>query len=76
MSVFLNEKIYFNDCAQKSTYDEMSSRENADESEVQHTLFTEIVDPTKRQQRLCLTASTCGYMFYLSMKTSEDITFW
>ena len=30
MSVFLNENIYFNDCAQKSTYDEMSSRDNAD----------------------------------------------
>ena len=30
MSVFLNEKIYFNDCAQKSTYDEMSSRDNTD----------------------------------------------
>ena len=38
MSVFLNEKTYFNDCARKSTYDETSPRDNADESEVQHTL--------------------------------------
>ena len=38
MSVFLNEKTYFKDYARKSKYDETSPRDNADESEVQHTL--------------------------------------